>query len=174
MSINSLIEENIDENYNKLCFDSLPLGKLIFLSIITFGLYEVVWFYNLWKRIAVDLDVKISPFWRAIFSGISAFWLFPILNKYFTKINAIYSFKPVLFAIIYLILNGFSRLPEPYEVICMFTLVIPVLIQSKINSINKQYFPVASVNTWNVANTVWTVVSILVITLVMIGSLISY
>src|SRR5580698_7122097 len=47
-------------------FPVSPL-KLVVMSTVTFGLYEVYWFYQNWKLIKQRTGLNIMPFWRAVF-----------------------------------------------------------------------------------------------------------
>jgi transglutaminase-like putative cysteine protease len=52
----------------------VSLPKLFVLSIATFGLYQVFWFYRSWQYIRRRDDSHIMPFWRAVFTPV---WFFP-------------------------------------------------------------------------------------------------
>ncbi|NCC70255.1 zinc ribbon domain-containing protein [bacterium] len=56
-------------------------SKLVFLSVITCGLYEFYWFYYNWCREKEKTDKKIMPFWRAVFSIFYVSELFKNVNK---------------------------------------------------------------------------------------------
>lgn len=38
--------------------------RLVLLSIITFGIYEIYWFYRNWEHLKIHKNLKISPGWR--------------------------------------------------------------------------------------------------------------
>ncbi len=40
--------------------------QLIFLSILTFGIYETYWFYRNWKHFKIHKNLDISPGWRTV------------------------------------------------------------------------------------------------------------
>lgn len=48
--------------------NSTSVSLFILLCIVTFGIYEIVWFYRQWKYIKVKEHTDISPFWRAWFA----------------------------------------------------------------------------------------------------------
>lgn len=139
-------------NEKELYFETIPISKIVLLCILTCGLYEIVWFYKIWKRLDEKFGYKNTPILRAIFATITSFWLFPLLNRYVKKFN-IKSFSPVLFAILYLIspvcLSWFLNI---------LTFIIIAIIQSKINKVNEQNFPEAPVNKWCKVNTFWSVI----------------
>ena len=72
---------------NQPLYNTIPIWKVIILLMISFGFYEIVWAYNLWKQGQKKYDKKISPFWRSLFIPITSFELFPLINDYITKIS---------------------------------------------------------------------------------------
>jgi endogenous inhibitor of DNA gyrase (YacG/DUF329 family) len=48
-------------------FLHIPLDRLIGVSILSFGLYPVYWFYYNWMAIQRATGEKMRPFWRSIF-----------------------------------------------------------------------------------------------------------
>jgi hypothetical protein len=42
--------------------------KLVVMSLCTFGLYELYWFYMNWNLLKQRHNSDISPFWRAFFA----------------------------------------------------------------------------------------------------------
>lgn len=40
--------------------------RLIILSILTFGIYEIYWFYRNWKHLKKHKNLDISPGWRTV------------------------------------------------------------------------------------------------------------
>ena len=50
-------------------------SKLALISLTTLELYVFYWFYRNWKIVRDQEDVKLSPFWRAIFTHLSTFSL---------------------------------------------------------------------------------------------------
>lgn len=47
-------------------FPVSPL-KLVVMSTVTLGIYEIYWFYKNWKLVKQQTDRDIMPFWRAFF-----------------------------------------------------------------------------------------------------------
>ncbi len=75
----------------------------------------------------------------------------------------------MLFAILYLILNFTDKLPDSYSYLVFFSLIIPIVIQLKLNRVNVQNFPNAEVNGWNIYNTLWTIPFVLFWVLFILG-----
>lgn len=59
-------------------FFPVSLAKLILLSIVTVGIYDIYWFYKNWKYIKQRDDSSIMPFWRAFLFPI---WFFPFYRQ---------------------------------------------------------------------------------------------
>lgn len=45
----------------------IPISRLVWMSILTVGLYEVYWMYKNWRYIGKRYGLDISPFWRGSF-----------------------------------------------------------------------------------------------------------
>lgn len=60
-------------------------SMFIFLSIVSFGVYEFVWFYRNWKFFKEKEKLDISPFWRAFFAPFFIYKLFQKISVYAKK-----------------------------------------------------------------------------------------
>ena len=138
-------------------FQTTPLRKIIFLSIVTFGIYDIIWCYGLWKSLINKTNYKANPFLRSIFAGIMNFTLFPLINDYLKK-HEREGFSSVIFASLYLFMIMLSKLPEPYFLLSILAIFILVKIQKEINSVNKKFYPQEISNSWNVTNTIWAII----------------
>jgi len=56
----------------------IPTGRLIGMSIATFGLYQVYWIYRNWRFLKDRDGLNIQPFWRGVF-GI--FFISSLFNR---------------------------------------------------------------------------------------------
>ena len=173
--LKNIVKKEYVENDQTLCFDTIPIYKIIILTVVTAGAYEIILFYSWWKKLKIDFGYKVSPFWRAIFSGFSVFWLFPIFEKYFKCFN-IKDFKAGVLAILFFSIcfisnrMAFSKYSDTitYQIIDFgLTIVITAIccfVQNRINKINENSYPQAKVNNWKISNTIWTIIcSILII-----------
>jgi hypothetical protein len=101
--------------------------KLVLMSIATFGIYELYWFYRNWvaikKRTGAD---KIMPFWRAFFSVI---WAYPCFREIASVAFAgqidLHGGAAGL-AILYFLMSIAARAPDPYWLVTLLGFV-PVL-----------------------------------------------
>ncbi|MCK5179252.1 MAG: hypothetical protein KAR32_06945 [Candidatus Omnitrophica bacterium] len=108
------------------CF-SVSTQKMVVMSLLTFGVYDVYWFYRNWRAIKVQEDKKISPFWRAVFCVIFCYTLFKrIINSAVEKgYKGVHS--PGELALLYIaFVIVASRAPSPYDMIGIFSF-IPII-----------------------------------------------
>ncbi len=67
--------ENSPTSIPRIVFYNPSVQKQVLLSLFTFGLYDLQWSYENWKRIKQAEASRISPFWRTIFLFIFIFLL---------------------------------------------------------------------------------------------------
>lgn len=106
---------------------SVSTNKLIIMSICTFGIYEIYWFYKNWKHIKEVESSKIMPFWRAIFAPLWIYYLYKDIKEKSDTMNLNAELSPGVLAIIYLALSVAAKMPDPYWLISLisFTVLIP-------------------------------------------------
>lgn len=121
-SADSSTEQKKQDQFSKI----IPTGKFIFLSIITFGIYEFVWFYRNWSLLKEKKGLNISPFLRAFFSPLFAGSIAGHLQKYLKEKNSPCDYSPAMIGISYFIISILYKLPDPYWLISIF-MFIPML-----------------------------------------------
>ncbi len=101
--------------------------KLSLMSICTFGIYELYWFYKNWVLIKARTEQNIMPFWRAFFAPLWAYSCFKHIKTVANENNIKESLSIGLLAFVYFILQALWRLPDPFWLISFFsfTLLIP-------------------------------------------------
>ncbi len=184
-----IVKKEYIENDSSLVFKTIPLSKVIILSILSIlssGLYAY-WFliYGYWKSLQQNFGYKVSPFWRMLFSLFTNFKLFPILEKYFKNFN-IKTVNLIALAFIdFIVYSIGGRLSFKYwnetnlsielitNILTLISILIFVYIQNKINNVNKTYFPNASRNEWTIANIIWAILLGLLNCLYLIGIFLS-
>lgn len=107
----------------------LPLWKLIFMSITTFGLYEIYWFYKNWVAIKISEGSKIHPFLRAFFGNFTAYAMFRRLQVRYAGLLAIFYFILVTFL---------WKLPGLWWLISYFGVFFLLPAQTKINQLQTE------------------------------------
>ena len=138
-------------------FPVSPL-KLVVMSTVTFGLYEVYWFYKNWKLIKQRTDSGGGmPFFRAFFCVFYCYSLFKEVKIIATS-RGLSSPSPGLIAIVWIVLTISWRLPDPYWLMCLVTPLVLVPIQKVVNNLNTviapNHNPNARFSGWNIAGIV--------------------
>lgn len=103
-----------------------PLWHFVVLCFLGLGFYEIYWFYKAWKYIKERDNLKISPFWRAIFAGIFIYSLSKKVLTLAQEKGYRGRYYPVLITIMYIFIAATFRLPDPYWIIGFFAF-IPIL-----------------------------------------------
>ncbi len=103
--------------------------KFIVLSICTFGIYELYWSYQTWKRLSSASEENMSPFWRAVFAPLWGFSLFKRIRASALSAGVPVDWSSGTLATFYLVLNLTQGLPAPWWLLSFTTVspMIPVL-----------------------------------------------
>ena len=120
--------------------------KLGVMSVCTFGLYQLYWFYMNWKLVREREELDISPFGRAMFSVFFCYSLFERVKDsaavYQTPSR--YSSGWLTFAYIVLLILGSPSSPLGFLAFLSFLPLLPV--QEVVNSVNAKAAPNAGPN----------------------------
>jgi hypothetical protein len=84
--------------------------KFIIFSALSFGIYDVFWFYRNWRFIKMRDGSNIMPFWRAIFSPI---WCYSLTRDIARTAGISGISTAVAVAIVYLPSRLFGNFPIP-------------------------------------------------------------
>lgn len=128
--------------------------KLFVMSLLTLGLYQIFWFYKSWQLFKAETGRNISPFWRAFFSGI---FFYPLLKeiKIWAKSYCVdANFSPFMLTIIWIGLSQCVRLPKPYLLVSLLSLIVLLPVQEVVNKLNSVVAPNHNPNdrfsVWNI------------------------
>jgi hypothetical protein len=105
----------------------ISLNKFIFLSIISFGLYEIWWIYKAWRFFKQKEKININP---AIYAVFSIIFLIPLFNRIlrFAKEKGYNnSYSSVLLFCGFFVANFLIYLPDPFWLITILGFVFLVL-----------------------------------------------
>ena len=156
MSILPVVSPPIPEG-QPLFFAVSPL-KLVVMSTVTFGFYEIYWFYKNWEFIRQRTGGNIKPFWRALFGILFCYSCFKEVKVVATSRGVSVPLSPGSLAAGWIIFALCSRLPDPYSLVCWLTPVFLVPIQNTINRLNAEVAPIHNPNSrfsvWNIAGAV--------------------
>lgn len=117
------------ETVDTFPFFPVSTGKFVAMSLCTFGIYELYWYYKNWERVRARTGETLSPFWRAFFAPLWSFSLFRRVREYQDDGTSPISWSPGLLGTIYLVLIVSWRLPDPWWLVSLGTFVpiLPVL-----------------------------------------------
>jgi hypothetical protein len=123
------------------------------LSLCTFGIYEVYWFFRNWNRIRVRSQTAIRPVWRAVFVVFFCYSCFEKIKRagVFREIEPT---PPIgVLAACYILTTISWRLPDPFWFISFLSVIFLVPIQSYANRINAVdspgHDPNSTFSVWN-------------------------
>ncbi len=153
-------------------FLHIPIGRYLFMSVVSWGLYEAYWMYKNWKYLKQRDSLNIRPFWRAIFG---VFYIFSLLKTMHgdKEVNAIEkaSFPPARLATIWIVLvligNAFSRTEDATmyligTLISFPTFLLLVPVQKYINRVNAKLDPRPKYHKWSFGHIVCIILGILI------------
>ena len=115
--------------------------KLTLMSICTFGLYEIYWFYYNWVLIKEQTEKNMMPFWRAFFAPLWAYKFIEHIKAVANKHHIEESLSVLLLAVGYFIAHGLQKLPDPYWLITFFSVVFLIPVNNVAIKINKHFDP---------------------------------
>jgi hypothetical protein len=159
------------ETTSSSVFLHIPVGRLVAISIISWGLYESYWIYKNWRYIKERDNLDIRPLWRGVF-GI--FYCYGILKSIQgdRETNAIEraAFSAGGLAtgwiILLLLSSAFGRADDVGVaklgvIISFLSFLFFVPVQNYINRVNTRNNPNSSYNTWSAGHIVCIVIGAL-------------
>lgn len=106
-----------------LPYFEVALAKFVVMSIVTFGLYDLYWMYQQWKRLKIRTMDDLSPFWRTFFAPLWGFLLFWNIRGDAIKQGVSINWGSGSLGLAYLVLNVLWRLPDPWWLISLLSFV---------------------------------------------------
>jgi len=161
------------EKPHDIQYFGISMWKLSILSMATFSLYEIYWFFKNWQAVARETNARLSPFWRSVFPF---FFCNDLFKRVVTSARSRgytegYSSGWLTFA--YFVISAMVRLPNPFWLVSLLSFIPLLTVQRAINFNNSRVLPNGGVSdklsTWEI---VLVVVGAIVWVLVLIGSLI--
>lgn len=121
------------EDVRSATYVPVRLDKLLALTFLTFGLYEIVWFYRNWRYVRDVEDEAVIPWGRALFAPL---W-------YFSFAQRLGIAGGVLWATAYLAVTAMWRLPDPWWLVSFLSVfaLVPAVVE-----INRRNEGVASLS----------------------------
>ncbi len=151
------VVEDIPETVEEPPYFAVSVFKFFVLSVCTFGLYEVYWFYQNWRRIKERDRSTIMPAMRSIFSVFFCYQCFDRIRSDTSAVTGT-TFPAGPLAGVWILSQFTSRLPDPYWMISLASLVLFLPVQQQVNRYNEQVAPTHDRNgSFSVANWLWTI-----------------
>lgn len=122
-------------------FFPVSVLKLFILSVCTFGVYEVYWFYKNWQLIKERERSHISPVPRAIFAVFYCYQCFARIRDFGTPPATKSRLAAGPLAAGWIVATLLHKLPDPYWLISLFAVVFIIPVQGLANRINAASSP---------------------------------
>lgn len=119
-------------------FFPVSLTKLVLLHFASFGLYQLVWFYESWKLVR-NRGEDVSPGWRTFFTVLFCYSLFQRMGDEARGRGLKLAAGPL--AAVWIVLTLASRLPDPGWVITFLSFLPLLAVQSTVNRLNQLAAP---------------------------------
>ncbi|HEV3008209.1 MAG TPA: hypothetical protein VGX52_04165 [Burkholderiales bacterium] len=128
--------------------------KLAVMSIVTFGLYEIYWFYKNWKCVQRNTGDDVSAPLRAVFYPLISYPLFKRIRSHARSSGVESDFPAGVLAIAVFLVALLWRLPDPWWLVSFFGFLPLLPVQRAVNAVNRKLAPAADANTrfrgWNI------------------------
>ena len=110
--------------------------KFVALSVLTWGLYEIYWFYKNWHFIRERDQSQILPWARALFAPLWYAALIGDLRKHVND-SSISVPSTVGLAAVYFLMSVTLRLPDPFWLLAFLTFAPILPLVHSINALNR-------------------------------------
>jgi hypothetical protein len=158
-------------NVSTLTFFPVATHKFIVLSLCSFSIYELYWFYQQWKRIRESSKEAVSPFWRAFFGGL---WAIPLLRRIRERADASgisVGWSAGALGTVFMVLSILWRLPDPWWLISFGSIIALVPAVQTCQEINAAAHNPEGLNSdYTTANVATIVIGGLLVVLTIVGA----
>lgn len=142
-------------------YSPVRFDKFILLSVLSYGLYPLLWFYRNWRQIKKEEGSNLWPWARTLFAPL---WYYPLLKRLEVR-------SAVGLAAVFWLSGLLWRLPDPYWLVSVlyFLPLLPALqVINRMNSGETGNYPSYG---WRKRSTAGLVLGLLFVPLVMLGTL---
>ena len=119
----------------------VSLMKLAVMSICTFGLYQLYWFYKNWSLVREREGLNIAPMLRAYFASFFCYSLFTRIQDTAEAQELRVTLASGFLAAGWIVLTLLIALPDPYWLITFLSVIFLLPVQSVVNDINREVSP---------------------------------
>jgi hypothetical protein len=120
---------------------AVSITKLVVMSLCTFSLYELYWFYKNWVLVKDRERSSIMPFWRALFSYFFCYSLFAKIRDTAMNYELKVSLPAKPLAAGWIIATLLWKMPDPYGLVSFFAFLFLLPVQGVVNEINAKVAP---------------------------------
>jgi hypothetical protein len=124
-----------------------PVWHFVLLSVITFGIYDIYWYYRNWKNLKEYKNMNFSPAWRTVglFIPILNFFLIYKAHKEYRNLIKEVGIKrdiyPGLILLVIIISIRLINLPDPYWLLSLISTIPLAIVQGILNELWKEVQP---------------------------------
>lgn len=118
-------------------FFAVGIPKLILMSILTVGLYEVLWFYWNWRRIKQRTEEDLWPVPRAAFAVLFFHPLMKEIEDYARERQFLLSFSKAGLTLLFFLLNVAWQLPQAWWLIGFASVIPLAIVQRQVNALHQ-------------------------------------
>ena len=119
--------------------------KLVVMCVVTFGLYEIYWFYQQWRCVRLRGEA-IYPVVRTFFAGLFCYALFRRVAESATT-RGLPAPSPGWYTIVFILLSVTWQLPAPWRLLSLLSLGPLVVVQRAASAAALAETPAADPNT---------------------------
>lgn len=128
--------------------------KLVVMSVATFNLYQIYWFYKNWKNAQRLAGSSANAPIRAFFYGLTSYWLFKHIRDHAASVDPKLSLPAGNLALGVFAFAVAANLPDPYWLVTLLGFLPLLPVQDAVNRVNRQLAPDADPNArfggWNI------------------------
>ena len=126
----------LDEVAAETPFFAVSVTKLAVMSVCTFSVYDVYWFYKNWERIAERERMNVWPLLRAVFAILYCYPCFARMrdDERASQLDSRLYALPL--AIGFIVTSLTWRLPDPWNWISLSSFLFLLPVQSYVNRLN--------------------------------------
>jgi hypothetical protein len=121
-------------------------AKLLLMCVVTFGAYEIYWFYQQWRHVQRRGE-RVHPALRTLFAGLFCYSLFRRVSEDATQRGITRAPSAVVCAVAFIALAITVRLPDPWSTLSLLQLLPLALVQRAASAAALAAVPGADPNT---------------------------
>jgi hypothetical protein len=121
-------------------------GKFLLMCVVTFGVYEIYWFYQQWRHVQ-GRGERVHPALRTLFAGLFCYSLFRRVSQDATARGIARAPSPVACAVAFVLLAITVQLPDPWSTLALLQLLPLAMVQRTASAAALAAVPGADPNT---------------------------